>query len=171
MKNVIEMFGLVRNADYRGCQVEVKHKNGAWYPLVRVANKIVYYEDYDENIRRMNLGSLVDVNFINGSANPVVNDSENKEPVSTPMVDILWTNTDYSEYNLEVNHVNKGWLSLIRTSNKMIYYLDEYGHERRMNAGKVGGVRPAEEKREPELAPFPESPDTFFDSFDYDMVG
>jgi hypothetical protein len=170
MSNTIENFGLIHNADYRGCQVEVKHKNGEWYPLVRVANKILYYEDYEENIRRMNLGSLEDVNYINGTADPVVGNSESNEPSSAPMVDILWTNTYYSEYNLEVNHIDKGWFPLVRTSNKMVYYLED-GKERRMTVGKVGSTRLAEEKNEPELTPFPESPDTFFDSFDYDMVG
>lgn len=170
MSNVIKEFGLIPNADYTGCQVEVEHKDGSWYPLVKTANKILFYEDYDENIRRMNPGSLVNVNFINGKENtePVVADSKNDQPTQVEIVEGVYSNTNYEGEGILVNHIDKGWFPLVRTSNKVIYYLED-NKVRRLTLKKFGGIK--KEESENTLSPFPESPDTFFDNFDYDMVG
>lgn len=157
--------GLKENHDYSKAQVEVFHKpSETWYPLVSTKSKIVFYTDNEGNTRRAHLKSITDVNFINGleNTNPVSLETADEAPASEPMGDTILTNTNYVNSGLEVNHVDKGWFSLVRTSNKVIFYLED-GNVRKMTPGKFGGVRnPAEEP-----APFEETVDNFL----YDMVG
>ena len=162
----LDHFNLSPNSDYSNQQVEVQHKNQEWYPLVKTANKVLYYEDENLKVRKMNLPSLVDVNFVNGI--------ENTQPVSTVqeeskkdsvIVDDLYTNKDYSNSNIYVKHVDKGWRKLVRTANKVLYY-DEDGVVYKMTLKKYDGYKVMED-----LTPFDQTPDFFFDNYDYDMVG
>lgn len=166
--SVLNSFGLESYSDYRGCQVEVRHgPSGKWFPLLRTADKVLYYEDEDENERRMPVKSLDEVNFIKGKENTVPGaiEKKNESPAQVEIVEGLLSNKYYRGSDLYVKHIDKGWRELVRTSNKVIYYLED-GKERRMTLAKFGGVK---ELAEP--APFPESPDTFFDNFDFAMVG
>lgn len=150
---------LTANSDYKGCEVEIFHKpTENWFSLVETKNAIVMYKDKDGSVRRAKLESIGDVRFGKGEENtsPVLLDKGNNAPPVEKMVDGLMTNTSYEGSGLEVNHLDKGWLPLVRTANKVIFYRDG-DTVRRMTPKKFGGVRnPAEEP-----APFEETVDSF----------
>lgn len=157
---MLDKLGLKEMCDYSDAQVEIFHlPSDSWYPLVETKRKIVLYLDENENVRRASVNSIDNVNFIKGKENtnpaPKVDTSE-PEKVEMDTFPGLTSNTSYEDSGLEVNHIDKGWLPLVRTAKKVVFY-EEDGMVRRMTPAKFGGVKnPAEEP-----APFEESVDSF----------
>jgi hypothetical protein len=158
--------GLLPNHDYTGCRVEIEHVDEGWVPLVKTSEKVLWFENSEGNIRKIqNLDKkLKNVSF-DAQIDDPINLKTESESNSSELLKGLKTNHNYVNDELEVNHTDKGWFPLVKTSKKVLYYL-ENGKQRKMSLKKFGGYRHKSETP----SDFDERVDTLFD-FDYDKVG
>lgn len=173
---------LVPNSDYdnQNSRVEVFH-NGKqeWYPLVRTASKVLFYEDEEGNVRKMTLKTLGDVNFVDGLENtyPVSKVKEEATPEKNPIVNggSILTNTNYEGHGFQVLHRDKGWFELLGTSNKVLYYKNKEGKKTRLTMMKFGGYKTNSEEIQWDEQGNPMDMTTYEDEFQmdnfFDMVG
>lgn len=141
----VKDLGLDSNSIYGDdCRAEIYHEKAGWVPVVETRNKVVYYRDENENTRKANLNKISEVNVIDTNKNPVpIKKNEETVPNVEPLAMGLMTNTDYSGSEVEVEHEDKGWLTLVATANKVLYVRD-CGEKRRMTLSKLFSVRGVE---------------------------
>ncbi len=136
----LESFGLKPDCVYENSEIFVKHKDYEDdFSLISTGKKTVFYKDYNQNKRKMSLDKLEEVKGDIENFEPI-NKYENKQVESTYLGKGLYSNMDYSDSGIMVQHTDKeDWFYLISTSNKMIWYKED-DKNRKMTLKKLHSI-------------------------------
>ena len=148
---MLDQLSLKENCDYANGEgrVEIYHQPSKdWFPLLETRNKTVIYEDGNGNRRNAKVEKISEVNFPDGTPNPISLEKQQSEPQKTDLFEgLIFSNTNYEGQNVYVEHENKGHLKLVRTSNKVLF-VKENGEVKRMTLSKLVGVSGLEQEEE-----------------------
>lgn len=147
---MLENLGLKENCDYDNGsgRVEIFHEpSREWFPLLETRNKTVIYEDSNENRRTAKAEKVSELNFSDGEVEPIPLVKEKPEPEKVDLFGGILSNTNYQGQNIHVQHENKGFLRLVRTSNKVLF-VKEDGKVKRMTLFKLVGVSGIENEKD-----------------------
>lgn len=139
MATSLNELGLVANTDYTNTNmmviIDINEDLNEEFKVIRTANKIVFVEN-EGTEKRVTLKKIVSCH---GSSDGMVT-KEAKKITHNDLGYGILSNTNYIGTGTVIIHKNLGEMELVRTSEKMLFVLDNNGDIKRMKVDMMIGT-------------------------------